>query len=181
MSPFATHSLQKWYPTGARGAYWLGDSGDRRDHLLSSVHLILGTSECEREIDLKFVVGKLSGRYHVAIFFGWMGPFFLWDEIDFRDFMKEWQVAFLKVVMSRPCFPEDFFDRFPLGCLDPLEIPRPPTQLCAIQPEWPVVGACNWFIAIASSFNDSNLNATITEPCQGNSQHRKQFFESTAA
>ena len=46
-------------------------------------------------------------------------------------------VAFLKVVMIWPVC-EDFF---PLGF--DRSFPRPPTQLCAIQPEWPVVGACN--------------------------------------
>lgn len=56
--------------------------------------------------------------------------------------MKEGQVAFLKVGDESTQFSRRFL-RSPLGCLDPLEIPRPPTQLCAIQPEWQVVGACN--------------------------------------
>ena len=47
------HSFTTSGALGARGAHRLVDPGSYRDHLLSSVHLILGTSACE-ENEWKF-------------------------------------------------------------------------------------------------------------------------------
>lgn len=68
---------------GARGAYWLGDSGDRRDHLLSSVHLILGTSECEKRNRFEVCCWEVVGEKTCYDMF-FCNCFFFGDEIDFR-------------------------------------------------------------------------------------------------
>ncbi len=52
------HSFTTSGALGARGAHRLVDPGSYRDHLLSSVHLILGTSACEEnEWKFFFVLG----------------------------------------------------------------------------------------------------------------------------
>ena len=50
------HSFTTSGALGARGAHRLVDPGSYRDHLLSTVHLILGTSACE-ENQWKFFWG----------------------------------------------------------------------------------------------------------------------------
>lgn len=100
MSSFATHSLQKWYPGPVPG-----------EHIGLVILAIVGIicypvsilswepRSVKREIDLKFVVGIVVEERSCSYVFlvGWVH--FFWDEIDFRDFMKDFFVAFLKVVM----------------------------------------------------------------------------------